>query len=163
MTGQPTAHDHLDEVRLRVEAAAHGGLVPVAFVGTRWHARRGDYWRRRIGGTVVLAVGTAFVGAIAAGTTIGILGDDHPHAIRVVIAAVYLATGLPGLVYGHRIIRRMPLDAHRGPRNPFAGCFALLISPFSTGFCLAILLAALRPQFLGETRARAFSSPSSLG
>lgn len=163
MTGQPTAHGHSDAIRLRAEAAAHGGLVPVAFVGTRWHTRGGNYWLRRIGGTVVLAVGTAFVGAIAAGTTIGILGDGHPDAVRVVIAAVYLATVLPGLAYGYRVICRMPLDAHNGPRNPFAGCFALLISPFSTGFCLAILLAALRPQFLGETRARAFSSPRALG
>jgi hypothetical protein len=146
---------------LRTAAATHEGLVPVAFVGTSWHARSGAYWRRRIGGTIVLVLATAFVGGIATGVTIGILGGGHPSTVRAAIAAVYVATVVPGLVYGFRIVRRMPLDTRSGPRNPFAGCLGLLISPFATGLCIAILLAALRPQFLGETRARAFSSPSS--
>jgi hypothetical protein len=147
---------------LRTKAAANGGLVPVAFVGTRWHARGGAYWRRRIGGTLVLALGTAFVGGISTGVTIGILGGTHPNAVRVAIGAVYVATVIPGLVYGQRIVRRMPLDARAGPSSPFGGCLVVLITPFVTGLCLAILFAALRPQFLGETRARALSSPSSL-
>lgn len=169
VTGHPTApgsgsgssRERRDEARLRVQADANGGLVPVPFVGTLWHSRGGAYWRRRIGGTLVLMVGTAFVGGISTGVAIGILGS-HPNATRIAIAAIYVATVLPGLMYGWRIVRRMPLDARSGPRNPFGGCLVVLITPFVTGLCLAILFAALRPQFLGETRARALSSPSSL-
>ncbi|HEX4222869.1 MAG TPA: hypothetical protein VHZ97_10930 [Pseudonocardiaceae bacterium] len=148
-----------DEARLRVQADANGGLVPVPFVGTLWHSRGGAYWRRRIGGTLVLMVGTAFVGGISTGVAIGILGGGQLNATRVAIAAIYLATVLPGLMYGQRIVRRMPLDARAGPSNPFGGCLVVLVTPFVTGVCLDILLAALRPQFLGETRARALSSP----
>ena len=168
MAGQPPARGHgpgpsrdrVDEAWLRTRAAANGGLVPVAFVGTRWHTRGGAYWRRRIAGTLVLALGTVFVGGISIGVTIGILGGSHSNAVRVAIAAIYVATVLPGLMYGQRIVRRMPLDARAGPRNPFGGCLVVLVTPLVTGLCLAILFAALRPQFLGETRARALSSPS---
>lgn len=170
MTGQSSARGHgsgpsrdqVDEARLRTQAAANGGLVPVAFVGTRWHTRGGAYWRRRIGGTLVLALGAALVAGISTGVTIGILAGSHPNAIQIAIAALYVATVLPGLMYGQRIVRRMPLDTRAGPSNPFGGCLVVLVTPLVTGLCLAVLFAAFRPQFLGETRARALSSPSAL-
>lgn len=153
----PSQRERHDEARLRGAAAQHDGLVPVAFVGTSWHDRTGRYWRRRIGGTLVLLLAVAAAGGIAAGITFGILGGTHPNLIRAIIGAVYVATLIPGLGYGARLVRRMPLARGSSPRSPFAGCFGLLIAPFTTGLCVMILSAALRPQFLGETRARELS------
>jgi hypothetical protein len=144
---------HHDDVILRARAVADGGVVAVPFVGARWVDRRGGYWWRRISGTLVYLVFTGMFGAASVGIVVSMWRTSGPAF--PVVAVVWLATVVPGGYVGVRMVRRMPMwERRRGVR---AGCFSLLLLPFVTGLSLVMFVAALRPQFLGENRARALS------
>jgi hypothetical protein len=125
-------------------------VVPVPFVGTRWVDRGAGYWWRRIGGTVLLLLGFAVIGGASVWLAVSLLTGSS----GMVIGAIWLATVLPGLWTGWRRVRRLPRPPAREPRSPRLGCLILVLLPYTAGLCLALFLAALRPQFLGETRAR---------
>ena len=143
------------ELRLRMLAREHGGVVPVPFLGTTWQTHGAAYWRRRVGAAVVMLLSLALVGGLAVGFTIGIVGSGD-DVIRVALAVLYCLTALLGVRRGLRTIAAAPLDARSGgPRTFFPnGLLALAIAPYGTGFVLTILVAMLGRDFIGERAAR---------
>jgi hypothetical protein len=147
------------ELRLRAEARLHGGVVPVPFLGRTWPARGAAYWRRRVGAVVLMLLALALVGGMAAGFTIGIVGDGD-DAVRIALAVLYDLTAVLGVRSGLRVIAAAPLTDRRGGPGTFFpnGLLAFVLAPFGTGLVLTVLLAMFGRDFLGERRAREMST-----
>lgn len=155
-TGKPG--EDLD-ARLKIAARLHGGVVPVPFLGTTWQTRGGAYWRRRVGAVVLMVLAAGLVGGMAAGFTVGIVGDGH-DAVRVAGAVAYDLTAVFGIGSGIRTIAGAPVDARGGAPRTFVpnGLLALVLAPFGTGLIVTILVAMLGRDFIGERRAREVSA-----
>ncbi|WP_030438951.1 hypothetical protein [Actinoplanes subtropicus] len=148
------------EMRLRVEARLHDGVIPVPFLGKTWLTRGAAYWRRRAGAVVVMVLALALVGGMTVGFTIGIVGDGS-DAIRIALAVLYDLTVVAGVRTGLRKIAAAPLDDRRGGPGTHVpnGLLAFVLAPFGTGLVLTILLAMFGRDFIGERRARELSHP----
>ena len=148
------------ELRLRAEARLHNGVIPVPFLGQTWRTRGAAYWRRRVGAVVVMLLALGLVGGMAAGFTIGIVGDGD-DVLRIVLAVLYDLTAVAGVRTGLRKIAAAPLDDRRGGAGTFvpSGVLAFVLAPFGTGLVLTILLAMFGRDFIGERRAREMTSP----
>jgi hypothetical protein len=151
------------DARLRLEARLHDGVIPVPFLGQTWRTRGPAYWRRRVGAVVLMVPALALVGGMAAGFTIGIVGDgDGDDAVRIALAVVYVLTAVAGVRSGLRKIAAAPLDDRAGGPGTVVpnGVLALVLAPYGTGLVLTILLAMFGRDFIGERRAREISKPS---
>ena len=159
MSKATRAQDDRDTL-LRRAARLNGGLVPVPFLGTTWRARQAAYWWRRIGAAVVALLGLGLVGGMAAGFTIGIVGDGH-SALRDIGAVAYGLTAILGVRTALRKIAAAPLDDRTGAPRTFVpnGLLVLVLAPYGTGFMLTFVLAMLGKDFIGERAAREFSQP----
>jgi hypothetical protein len=102
-----TSPDKGFKLRLKLAADEHDGVAPLPFVGTTWQTRGARYWCRRALAWLTLIFCTALCGGLAAGVTVGILHGVH-GVVGAVIAGVYWATIIPGLLYGARMARVNP-------------------------------------------------------
>jgi hypothetical protein len=155
MTGRADRDVPDDDLRLRAEARSHGNVVPVPFLGTTWQERGAAYWRRRVGAVALFVLLTLFVGALAVGFTIGILGGSGHGPVGVGLAVVYDLTAVPGFLTGLRRTGAPGGGRGRAPRTLVpSGCLAFVLAPFGTGLCLAVLGSMFGHDFLNEGRAR---------
>ncbi len=133
----------------------HHGVAPVPFLNTTWQQRRAEYWQRRIGTAVLFALLTALVGSLAVAANAVMLSPPH-SLVHIGVAAGYDLTAIPGFLLGRKQVAAAPAELQsRFPRIFFpAAVVVFLIAPFVTGLMLALLLAMLGRDFLGEHRAR---------
>jgi hypothetical protein len=130
-------------------------VVPVPFLGTTWRTRGAAYWWRRVGAVALFIVLLAFVGALAVGFTLGIVGHAH-EPVRIALGVAYVGTAVPGFIVGRRRVRSQATGRPGYvPRTVFpVALIAFLMGPFDTGLVLAILLTMFGHDFMGERRAR---------
>jgi hypothetical protein len=141
------------KLRLKLAAADHDGVAPLPFVGTTWQHRGVRYWFRRALAWLTLIFCTALCGGLAAGVTVGILHGGR-GIVGAVIACVYWATIIPGLVYGIRMAKVNPAGPRSGGGGLGSGCVSIVISPIVTGICLGYLVMTFGREFPGEPVAR---------